>query len=121
MASFWGVDMRGMFQWNATEAIMDKEVSQCFIKDLRWDCNRLIDEADNFISPNCRETMIKKWIDKKILLQSGNTYEWTEESMAPDLQHITWSEPPGIKPAETFEARVAKFFNKVSGDDSTLR
>jgi hypothetical protein len=116
MASFWGVDMRGMFQRDATEAIMDKEVSQCSVKDLRWDRNRLIDEADDFISPDRRETMINKWIDKKILLRSGDTYEWTEESMAPDLQRMTWSEPPGIKPAETFEARVAEFFNKVSGD-----
>ena len=83
---------------------------------LPWDHNRLIDEADDFISPDRREKMIKKWIDKKILLRSGDKYEWTKESMAPDLQRMTWSEPPGIEPAETFEARVAEFFNKVSWD-----
>ena len=118
IASFWGVDMRGpMFQRDTTETIMDKEVSQCLVKDVSWEQNRLIDEAEAFISSDGREKMIKKWIDDKTLLQDGDKYKWTKKSEAPDpLQRTTWSELPGIMPAETFEARVAEFFNKVSGD-----
>jgi hypothetical protein len=110
--------MRGMFQRDATEAIMDKEVSQCLVKDLRWEDNLLIDEAEVFISSDDREEMIHRWIKDEILRrQGGDKYEWMNKSKAPDpLQRMTWSESPGITAAETFEARVAEFFNEVSGD-----
>jgi hypothetical protein len=119
IASYWGVDMRGgMFHRNATEAIMDKEVSQYLVKDLCWEDNLLIDEAEKFISSDDREEMIRRWVKDGILKRQGDDkYEWMNKSKAPDpLQRLTWSESPGIAAVETFEARVAEFFNEVSGN-----
>lgn len=117
-ASTWGVDMKGMFHRNITEAIMDKEVSQCLVKGLPWENNTLIEEADSFISSCNREEMIKRWAKDEILRHQGDDkYEWMEKSKAPNpLERTTWSESPGITAAETFEARIAAFFNEVSGN-----
>jgi len=78
------MDMRGMFQWDTTETIMDKEVSQCLVKDVSWEQNQLIDEAEAFISSDGREKMIKQWINDKTLLQDGDKYKWMKKSEAPD-------------------------------------
>jgi hypothetical protein len=109
--------MRRMFHRNATEALMDEEVSQFLVKDLRWEDNILIREAEGFLSSSARERMIDSWVKEEGILQSQSPgqYEWTAKSKAPEpLQRITWVELPGKKVNETFEARVAEFLNEVS-------
>jgi hypothetical protein len=64
MASYWGMDMRGMFHRNDTETLVDKEVSQFLIKDLPWEDNLLIRQADGFISSLSRKQMIDWWAGK---------------------------------------------------------
>lgn len=119
MGSYWGVDMRRMFHRNDTEALMDEEASRLFVKDLLWEDNILIRQADGFLSFSQREAMIKVWSrdsEKAILRPQGpDQYEWTAKSRAPEpLQRDTWAEKTGTKANETFEARVAEFLNEVS-------
>jgi hypothetical protein len=77
LASYWEVDMRCMFHRNATEALMDEEVSQFLIKDLRWEDNILIQEAEGFLSSSAQERMINLWVKEEGILrsQSPGQYE----------------------------------------------
>jgi hypothetical protein len=109
--------MRRMFHRNATEALMDEEVSQFLVKDLPWEDNILIREAEGFLSSSEREEMIDSWVKEEGILrsQSPGQYEWTAKSKAPEpLQRMTWVELVGTNDNETFEACVAEFLNEVS-------
>jgi len=117
MASYWGMDMRGMFHRNDTETLVDEEVSQFLIKDLPWEDNLLIRQADSFIPSSSRKRMIDWWAGKQGILehQGIGKYEWTAKSKASQpLQCTTWVELPKTKANETYEAHVTKFFNQVS-------
>jgi len=120
VGSTWGVDMRSMFHRNESEAVMKEEVSQFLVKDLRWEDNLLIRQADDFITSSNRERMINLWACEEgggILIKSMSSgqYEWTAKSKAPEpLERSTWAEPLGITANETYEARIAEFFNEVS-------
>ncbi|OJA13787.1 hypothetical protein AZE42_12460 [Rhizopogon vesiculosus] len=109
-----------MFHQNESEAVMKEEVSQFLIKDLRWEDNLLIRQADNFITSSNRERMINWWACEEgggILIKSKSSgqYEWTAKSKAPEpLEHSTWAEPLGITANETYEAHIAKFFNEIT-------
>ncbi|OJA07891.1 hypothetical protein AZE42_02745 [Rhizopogon vesiculosus] len=82
---------------------MKEEVSQFLIKDLRWEDNLLIRQADDFI------------IGILIKSKSSGQYEWTAKSKAPEpLERSTWAEPLGITANETYEACIAKFFNEIT-------
>src|SRR5882757_3483925 len=85
MASYWGVDMRGMFHRNDIETLVDEEVSQFLIKDLPWEDNLLIRQADSFIPSSSRKRMIDWWAGKQGILehQGIGKYEWTAKSKAP--------------------------------------
>jgi hypothetical protein len=108
--------MRRTFHRNATEAL--KENSQFLIKDLCWEDNLLIRQADGFLSSSERERMIDWWVKEEGVLrpQSPGQYEWTAKSKAPEpLQRTTqWVELPGEEVNETFKACVAEFLNEVS-------
>lgn len=118
MGSYWGVDMKRMFHRKDTEALMDEEVLTLFVKNLRWEDNILIRQAEGFLSSSQRKAMIDLWSkDSEGILrpQGRGQYEWTAKSKAPKpLQRETWVELPGTKPNETFEARIAEFLNEVS-------
>ena len=118
LGSYWGVDMKRMFHRNDTEALMDEEVSKFFVKDLRWEDNILIRQAEDFLPSLQRKAMINSWSrdSEGAVLRplDPDKYEWTAKSKAPPFQRKNWVELPGTKFDETFEARVADFFNEVS-------
>jgi len=107
-----------MFHRNDTEALMDEEVSKFFVKDLRWEDNILIRQAEDFLPSLQRKAMINSWSrdSEGAVLRplDPDKYEWTAKSKAPPFQRKNWVELPGTKFDETFEARVADFFNEVS-------
>jgi hypothetical protein len=106
-----------MFHRNDTEALMDEEVSQFFVKELRWEDNILIRQAEGFLSSLQRKAMIDLWSKEEGILRSQGPgqYEWTAKSKVPEpLQRNTWVELPGTEVNETFEAHVAEFLNEVS-------
>lgn len=111
-----------IFTREATQKLVNEEVSQLLVENLPWKSNLLIEKAEEFIPSSKRENMIKEWVKHHILLKSQSSeemYEWMERSNAPQpLQRLTWSESPGIDASETFEARLASFLNTVSDNTS---
>ena len=100
---------------------MDEEVSQFCIRDLPWEGNLLIKQAEDFMQTWMRESMIQDWVNKTNILRlpdgPAGKYEWTAKSKAPNpLQCKTWAEPLDMEADETFEARIADFLNQMSED-----
>lgn len=94
---------------------MKAEIGSLLVRDLPWSDNRLINSADEFLSPTQRNTMIERWTRPNgILAATKGSYEWTAASKAPlPLQRKNWLQEAGIPLDQTFESLLTNFFNEV--------
>ena len=106
-----------MFQRDVVKIFLDAEIDRFKVEQLPWEGITLIDDADQFIPFDKHEHgMISRWCKDGYLQVSGDsTYQWSETSQVPrNLKRETHIERPGTKAGDTYEARLARFFNKVS-------
>lgn len=113
--SSWGVDMKHHFKHRNIDTAMKAEIGSLLVRDLPWSDNRLINSADEFLSPTQRNTMIERWTRPNgILAATKGSYEWTAASKAPlPLQRKNWLQEAGIPLDQTFESLLTNFFNEV--------
>jgi hypothetical protein len=126
LGSHWGIDMNTpMFGRDIVRTFLDAEINTFRVDKLSWKNNALANRADGFIPLDKRDAeMIKGWHQgedkylEKLDLKPGqtvDTYKWLEKSNAPPvLKRQTHTELPGTSKADTFEAKMADFFNTVS-------
>ncbi|KAG1895213.1 uncharacterized protein F5891DRAFT_1194421 [Suillus fuscotomentosus] len=114
--SSWGVDMKHHFKHRDIDSAMKAEIGSLLICDLPWCDNRLIDVADEFLSPTQCNTMIQRWARPNgVLTETKGTYEWTAASKAPlPLQRKNWLEEAGTPLDQTFESCLTNFFNEIT-------
>ncbi|KAG1774949.1 hypothetical protein EV702DRAFT_1199787 [Suillus placidus] len=95
---------------------MKIEIKSLMARNLPW-CNiRLINIADEFLSPAQHNTMIQCWARLNgPLMESEEAYQWTVISKVPlPLQHTNWSEDVGTSLNQTFESHLGNFFDEVT-------
>jgi len=126
LSSHWGIDMNTpMFGRDIVKTFLDAEINTFRVDQLSWKNNALANKADEFIPLDKRNAeMIQGWHkgeDKyleKLDLKPGqtvHTYKWLEKSNVPPvLKCQTHTELPGTPKEDTFEAKMANFFNTVS-------